>query len=77
MKRPLLPLSARRILRRLRKRVPPPLRIPLGFLLILGGLMGFLPVLGFWMVPLGLALVVLDLRPAARKRLCRQRRKAR
>ena len=30
------------------------LRLPLGVLLILGGFVGFLPVLGFWMVPLGL-----------------------
>jgi len=29
-------------------------RIAIGVLLILGGILGFLPVLGFWMVPLGL-----------------------
>ena len=32
-----------------------PIRIGLGILLIAGGLVGFLPVLGFWMIPLGLA----------------------
>ena len=29
-------------------------RLPLGIVLILGGIVGFLPILGFWMVPLGL-----------------------
>ena len=29
-------------------------RIALGIALIVGGVLGFLPVLGFWMVPLGL-----------------------
>ncbi|PSJ60096.1 hypothetical protein [Kumtagia ephedrae] len=31
-----------------------PLRIAIGVLLIVGGVLGFLPILGFWMVPLGL-----------------------
>ena len=30
------------------------LRIGLGIVLIFGGLLGFLPVLGFWMIPVGL-----------------------
>jgi hypothetical protein len=30
------------------------LRICLGVLLVVGGILGFLPILGFWMVPLGL-----------------------
>ncbi|MFZ1772986.1 MAG: hypothetical protein WAT78_03395 [Rhizobiaceae bacterium] len=30
------------------------LRIAIGVLLILGGIVGFLPILGFWMIPLGL-----------------------
>ena len=29
-------------------------RIALGALLIVGGILGFLPILGFWMIPLGL-----------------------
>ena len=29
-------------------------RIPLGILLVLGGIFSFLPVLGIWMLPLGL-----------------------
>ncbi len=35
-------------------------RIPLGFLLILGGVFSFLPVLGIWMLPLGLLILALD-----------------
>lgn len=30
------------------------LRILIGVLLIVGGLLGFLPILGFWMLPLGI-----------------------
>jgi purine-cytosine permease-like protein len=30
------------------------LRITIGILLTLGGILGFLPILGFWMVPIGL-----------------------
>lgn len=46
-------------------------RLTLGFSLLLGGLFGALPVLGFWMLPLGLLVLSYDL-PAAqrlRKRL--------
>lgn len=35
-------------------------RIPLGILLVLGGVFGALPVLGFWMLPLGLILLSAD-----------------
>src|SRR5689334_11388084 len=45
-------------------------RVPLGILLMFGGFLGFLPVLGFWMLPLGVALLSLDVamlrRPTAR-----------
>jgi hypothetical protein len=36
-------------------------RIPLGIVLILGGVFSILPVLGIWMLPLGLFLLALDL----------------
>lgn len=36
------------------------LRIPVGLLLVACGLLGFLPVLGFWMVIPGLLLLALD-----------------
>jgi purine-cytosine permease-like protein len=41
-----------------------------GILLCIGGMLGFLPVLGYWMFPLGLALLAVDW-PFAR-RLYRQ-----
>lgn len=40
-------------------------RIPSGALLIVGGVFSFLPVLGIWMLPLGLALLAEDV-PALR-----------
>ena len=45
-------------------------RLGLGVALIVGGLLGFLPVVGFWMLPLGLAVLSVDI-PWVR----RQRRK--
>ena len=48
-------------------------RIPLASGLILGGLVGFLPILGFWMLPLGFFLLGIDF-PLAR-RLHRRLRK--
>ncbi|MCW2283743.1 hypothetical protein M2323_001825 [Rhodoblastus acidophilus] len=42
------------------------LRVPIGIALVFGGLVGFLPVVGFWMIPLGLSLLALDF-PAAAK----------
>lgn len=40
-------------------------RAPLALLLIVGGLFSFLPLLGIWMLPLGLLLLAVDL-PALR-----------
>lgn len=37
------------------------IRLPVGFLLVLGGIFSILPVLGLWMLPLGLLLLALDL----------------
>lgn len=42
------------------------IRIPLGLLLVLGGVLSFLPVLGIWMLPLGLLLLAIDLPPLRR-----------
>jgi len=36
-------------------------RIPLALLLVLGGIFSFLPVLGLWMLPLGLVLIAQDI----------------
>jgi purine-cytosine permease-like protein len=35
-------------------------RTIVGILLILGGFVGFLPILGFWMIPLGLIVLSID-----------------
>lgn len=37
------------------------LRIPIGLLFIVGGVFSFLPVLGVWMLPLGVMLLALDI----------------
>jgi hypothetical protein len=42
------------------------MRIGFGGLLVVGGVLGFLPILGFWMVPLGLLVLSVDV-PAARR----------
>ena len=44
------------------------LRILIGCMLILGGCLGFLPVLGFWMIPAGLVVLSVDLAVARRLR---------
>ncbi len=43
-------------------------RIIIGVLLVVGGILGFLPILGFWMVPLGLLILSQDLPYVRRKR---------
>jgi len=35
-------------------------RVIVGVLLIVGGVLGFLPVLGFWMIPLGFLILSVD-----------------
>lgn len=43
-------------------------RIIVGVALVIGGILGFLPILGFWMVPLGLLVLSQDLRVVRRQR---------
>jgi hypothetical protein len=43
-------------------------RMTIGGLLILGGVLGFLPVLGFWMIPLGFVVLSHDLHIVRRMR---------
>ncbi|TYB82906.1 hypothetical protein [Maritimibacter fusiformis] len=50
-----------------RSRLPPGLRLVAGIVLIAGGILGFLPVLGFWMIPLGVAVAALDVKPLWRR----------
>jgi len=51
-----------------RNHVPPGLRSLLGVIFMIGGILGFLPILGFWMLPLGVAFIALDV-PRARHRI--------
>ncbi|MEJ1974884.1 MAG: hypothetical protein WDN49_01365 [Acetobacteraceae bacterium] len=41
-------------------------RIPAGLLLVLAGLLSILPILGLWMLPLGLVLLAEDVKPLQR-----------
>src|SRR6056297_3739860 len=63
--------GAKARLRRMRRRlqvwtkrhIPPGLRLLLGLILMVFGVLGFLPVVGFWMFPLGVAVAALDVVP--------------
>jgi hypothetical protein len=55
-----LPSGAGRFLRWLREPSSHWVRVPVALLLLVGGIVGFLPVLGFWMVPPGILLLAQD-----------------
>ncbi len=55
-----LPERAQRMVRWLREPARFPVRLVAAILLILGGIFSILPVLGLWMLPLGLALLAQD-----------------
>ncbi|MDB5652793.1 MAG: hypothetical protein JWQ94_406 [Tardiphaga sp.] len=56
-----LPAGPAKFVGWLRKPSSKLVRIPLALLLMLGGVFSILPVLGFWMLPLGLLLMAQDL----------------
>jgi hypothetical protein len=56
-----LPAGVRLSFTRLLKPEARRVRRPLGVTMILGGLCGFLPILGFWMLPVGLILIGEDI----------------
>lgn len=56
-----LPEKGGRFVRWLREPSSRWVRIPLAVLLIVGGILSFLPILGIWMLPLGLLLIAQDL----------------
>jgi hypothetical protein len=58
--------AARGFLQWVRKPHARVLRIPLAILLLLGGIFSFLPILGIWMLPLGLLLLAIDIPPMRR-----------
>ncbi len=43
------------------RHVPVGVRSLVGVLLMVGGVFGFLPIVGFWMLPLGVAFIALDI----------------
>ena len=43
------------------RRVPAGVRSVIGVFLMLAGVFGFLPIIGFWMFPIGVAFVALDI----------------
>ena len=55
-----VPGKVANVLRRLRHPDARWIRIPLGVLLVLGGIFSILPLLGIWMLPLGLMLIAYD-----------------
>lgn len=56
-----LPKPLARAMCRLRHPSAVWLRVPAGGLLVVGGIFSFLPVLGIWMLPLGLVLLAHDI----------------
>jgi hypothetical protein len=56
-----------RVMRWTQRRIPPGFRSAAGVLLMAAGLLGFLPVLGFWMLPLGVAIAITDFPPLRRR----------
>jgi len=48
------------------RKMPPLTRALAGIPFIVGGFFGFLPILGFWMVPVGLILIATDIPPLRR-----------
>jgi hypothetical protein len=51
------------------EKLPPGTRVIAGVLLMGGGVLGFLPILGFWMFPLGVLVAALDIPPLRRRLL--------
>jgi hypothetical protein len=63
-----LPRGLQTTVRWLRKPSSRWVRIPTGFLLIVGGVLSILPLLGLWMLPLGFLLLAEDVPPLATRR---------
>jgi hypothetical protein len=55
-----VPIRAARFIRWLRKQSSFWIRLLVAFLLVLGGVFSFLPILGLWMLPLGLLFIAQD-----------------
>jgi hypothetical protein len=69
-----VPHGVAHVVRKVRSPAVAPYRIPVGIALMAGGVAGFLPILGFWMLPLGLAVLAHDvpvIRPPMAKLLAK------
>ena len=69
-----LPDWPARILQKVRSPAADRYRVPAAIALTVGGVFGFMPILGFWMTPLGLGLLAVDvpvMRPPLAKLLAR------
>lgn len=64
------PANDRPVIRVFGRRVPLPrskaLRVSVGLVLTVFGLFGFLPILGYWMIPIGLMVLSIDM-PGVRR----------
>src|SRR5215213_1128837 len=69
-----MPDGVAKVMRKVRSPAVKPYRIPVGIALTAGGVVGFLPIFGFWMVPLGLAVLAQDV-PVMRPPLAKLLRK--
>lgn len=58
-----LPAGPARFVSWLRRPSSRLVRFPLAILLVIGGIFSFLPILGLWMLPLGLILIAQDIPP--------------
>lgn len=61
-----MPAWMARAVRRLRRPRAIWVRVPIALLMIVGAVFSFLPVLGLWMLPLGLMLLAVDIPPLRR-----------
>lgn len=59
------------------RKLPSGVRSLLGILFIIAGVFGLLPILGFWMIPLGGLLIALDIPPLRRTLVSRLRNRSR
>ena len=57
----------RQVVRYADAHLPAGVRSAAGVLLAIGGMLGFLPILGLWMLPAGLMLIALDVPPLRRR----------
>jgi hypothetical protein len=55
-----LPASLAKAVSWIRRPAPKAVRLPLGAVLVCGGAVGFLPIVGYWMLPVGLVILARD-----------------